>query len=72
MNIALAVLLLALLVSIGLNYSLWKKAEQQPDLIGLAVSLEWRARSLLVYCNRNLRGKRLWHTNRMLSLMLAV
>lgn len=42
--ITLTALALALIVSIRLNCWLWKKAEQEPDLIGLAVSLEWQAR----------------------------
>lgn len=42
--ITLTALALALIVSIRLNCLLWKKAEQPPDLIGLAVSLEWQAR----------------------------
>ena len=41
--ITLTVLVLALIVSVRLNYWLWKKAEQ-PDLIGLAVSFEQQAR----------------------------
>lgn len=41
--ITLAFLVLALIISIRLNFLLWQKAEH-PDLIGLAASLEWRAR----------------------------
>ena len=42
--ITLTALALALIVSIRLNCLLWKKAEQQPDLIGLALSLERQCR----------------------------
>lgn len=40
----LAALALALIVSIRLNILLWKMAKQQPDLNGLAMLLESRAR----------------------------
>lgn len=43
--ITLAALALTLILSIRMNYVLWKHAEQERDLIGLAVSLEMRAHS---------------------------
>lgn len=45
MYITLTALVLALIVSIGLNFLLLKGAERKPDLIWLALSLEREARN---------------------------